>query len=159
MRLRELLGTGLVSILLATSALAAEPVPNAEPKPEPKPESKVDEAIAIQRQLNPKDALARGRELRQLVAKGDAQAAFDFAVLLTRYGRFGPLADASTIEEWSNLANGRSAFDWVMLAAEAGNQPAIGAVCNMAQDFLAPAHVQEKGKARCEALRQKYPPK
>jgi len=137
----------LIAILLTVSALAAEP------------EQKVDKALDVPRQYSPDEALSRGRELRQLAGKGDAQAAFDFAVLLTRFGRFGPLADASTVEEWSKLANGHSAFDWIMLAAEAGNQPAIGTVCRFAQDPLAPAHVREKSMARCAQLQQRYPPK
>ena len=156
-RALKLLETSLISIMLAASVLAAEPE---DKPPEAKvPEGKVDESLAFPRQLDPKEALAKGRELRQRVGQGDAQAAFEFAVMLTKYGRFGPEADASTVGEWSKLANDRSAFDWIMLAAEAGNQDAIGAVCRMAQDFLAPAHVQEKGKARCEQLRSKYPAK
>ena len=139
-----LLSAKLLALLLAVSAVAAEP------------ENKVDPAVAIPKRLTPEEALAKGRELRQLVDKGDAQAAFDFAVMLSRCGRFGADAHASTVDEWTKLANNRSAFDWVLLAAEAGNQEAIGAVCNMAQDFLAPAHLREKGKQRCEVLRQKY---
>jgi hypothetical protein len=154
MRTHQLLGAGLISIALAAPVYAADPPP--APVPAPKPEAKVDPAIDIPRQLGPAEALARGRELRQRVNTGDAQAAFDFAVMLSQCGRFGPAADPSTVEEWMKLANGRSAFDWIMLAAEAGNQPAIGAVCRMAQDYLAPAHVQEQAKARCEVLRQKY---
>ena len=152
MRALKLLGTGLISIALAVSAFAAEPEVKV-------PEGKVDDSLAFPRQLDPGEALAKGRALRQRVDKGDAQAAYDFAVMLTQYGRFGPAADASTVVEWSKLANGRSALDWIMLAAEAGNQDAIGAVCRMAQDFLAPAHLQEKGKARCAELRNTYPPK
>ena len=159
MRAGKLLVAGLVSIVFASAAIAEEPAPRPEAKPESQPAAKVDDAVAFQRQYTPEEALARGRELRKLVDKGDAQAAFDFAVLLTRYGRFGSLADPGTVEEWSSLANEHSAFDWVMLAAEAGNQPAIGAVCKMAQDYLAPAHMREKGQARCEQLRQKYPAK
>jgi hypothetical protein len=159
MREHEILGAGLISILLAASLLAAEPASGPEPKPESRPENKVDEALAFHRQLSPEEALARGRELRQLVARGNAQAAFDFAVMLAQCGRFGPAADAATVEEWDKLANGRSARDWIELAAEAGNQAAIETVCRMAQDVLAPGHVQEKGKARCAELRQKYPPK
>lgn len=135
----------LLALLLAVSAIAADP------------ENKVDPALAIPQRLTPAEALAKGRELRKLVDKGDAQAAFDFAVMLSRCGRFGADADASTVDEWSKLANGRSAFDWVLLSAEAGNQEGIGAVCNMAQDFLAPAHLREKAKQRCEILQQKYP--
>jgi TPR repeat protein len=152
MRGHNLLGIGLISIALAAPVIAAEPESKA-------PEGKVDDAIDFPRRLDPSEALAKGRELRQKVDKGEAQAAYDFAVMLTNYGRFGPAADPGTIAEWSKLANGRSAFDWVMLAAEAGNQDGILAVCNMARDSLAPAHLQEKGKARCEALRQKYPAK
>jgi TPR repeat protein len=156
-RALKLLETGLISITLAAAVLAAEPEVKV---PEDKvSEGKVDDSLAFPRQLDPDEALAKGRELRQRVAQGDAQAAFDFAVMLTKYGRFGPEADASTVGEWTKLANDRSALDWVMLAAEAGNQDAIAAVCRMAQDFLAPAHLQEKGKARCEQLRHKYPAK
>jgi hypothetical protein len=152
MRALKLLGTGLVSITLGASLIAAEPQDKV-------PESKADPALAFPTQLDANEALVKGRELRQRVDKGDAQAAYDFAVMLTTYGRFGPAADASTVVEWSRLANGRSAFDWVVLAAEAGNQDAIGAVCSMARDSLAPAHLREKGTARCEVLRSKYPAK
>ena len=134
----------LAAILLAASAIGAEP------------ENKVDPAVAIPQRLTPEEALAKGRALRQLVDKGDAQAAFDFAVMLSKCGPFGPQSDASTVAEWSRLANGRSAFDWVMLAAEAGNPEAIEAVCKMADDPLAPAHRREKGKERCTVLQQKY---
>lgn len=146
-RALKLLATGLISLTLGASLLAEEP------------EGKVDDALAFPQQLDPTEALAKGRELRQRVGKGDAQAAYEFAVMLTVYGRFGPSSDASTVAEWSKLANDRSAFDWIMLAAEAGNQDAIGAVCRLAQDPLAPAHLREKGAARCEALRNKYPAK
>jgi len=146
-RALKLLATGLISLTLGASLMAEEPG------------GKVDDALAFPRQLDPTEALAKGRELRQQVGKGDAQAAYEFAVMLTMYGRFGPLADASTVAEWSKLANDRSALDWILLAAEAGNQDAIGAVCRVAPDPLAPAHVREKGLARCEQLRKKYPPK
>jgi TPR repeat protein len=152
-RALKLLATSVASLTLGAALLAAEPVPV------PKPESKVDDALTFPRQLDPAEALAKGRELRQRVGKGDAQAAYEFGVMLTTYGRFGPSADASTVAEWSKLANDRSALDWIMLAAEAGNPDAIGAVCRVAQDPLAPAHFQEKGKARCEGLRRKYPAK
>ena len=158
-RALKLLVAGVASLTLGAALIAAEPAPAPAPARVPEPAGKVDDALAFPRQLDPAEALAKGRELRQRVDKGDAQAAYEFAVMLTMYGRFGPLADASTVADWSKLANDRSALDWILLAAEAGNQDAIATVCRMALDPLAPAHLQQKGKARCEQLQKRYPPK
>ena len=152
-RALKLLETGLISLTLAASVLAAEP----EAGPEPVPEGKVDDSLAFPRQLDPNEALAKGRELRQRVDKGDAQAAYEFAVMLTKYGRFGPEADASTVGEWSKLANDRSAFDWIMLAAEAGNQDAIATVCRMAPGPAGAGAPSGKGQGALRAATQQVP--
>ena len=156
-RALKLLAAGVTSLALGAALLAAEPGPVPVPAPE--------RVQGGRRAHLPATAgSSRSAGQRPRAAPASQQGRCSGGVRVRRdaqptYGRFGPSADASTVAEWSKLANDRSALDWIMLAAEAGNQDAIGSVCRVAQDPLAPAHFQEKGKARCEELRRKYPAK
>jgi hypothetical protein len=143
--------SGLIVVALATLgtlASAADPPPGS-----------VEEAVEIARKIDPDVALNMGRELRKRADQGDADATYQFALLLMMHGRFGPAANEKTVAEWVKLGERRPISDWVFQAAEGGSQDAIDHVCGMGEDRLAPADLRDEGQAKCAELRGKFPAK
>ena len=140
--------TVLALAALGTLASAADPPPGG-----------VEEAIEIARKIDPDVALNMGRDLRKRADQGDADATYQFALMLMMHGRFGPAASEKTIAEWVKLGELRPVSDWVFQAADGGSQEAIDHVCGMGEDRLAPADLRDKGQARCTELRRKFPAK
>ena len=137
----KILGSIAFAALLGAPALADNP-------PVPNPE--LVEAMK---------GLEKARAIRKRVDAGDAAAMYEFGVLLARFGPGSYSPDFEHAKEWVALADGKRPSDWINAAADAGDQTAIEVVCRIGADPLAPARLREKGSARCEELRRKFPGK
>src|SRR5262249_5309549 len=137
-----------------TTAFAADP-----PNPTSAPAAASVTAEVDPETADAATALASARELRKLADAGNGDAAFEFARLQAYFGSFGPPADREHAKEWSELRGPYPASYWLNRAAELGSQQAIEGVCRMGNDPLAPADLREKGKARCDELRSRFPAK
>jgi hypothetical protein len=146
--------TGLVVAAFWTAAFAADP-----PTPAAAPAAASAIAPVDPETADAATALARARELRKLADAGDGDAAFEFARLQAYFGNFGPRADREHAKEWSELRGPYPVSYWLNRAAELGSQQGIESVCRMGNDPLAPADLREKGKARCDELRSRFPAK
>jgi hypothetical protein len=131
---------------LGTLASAADPPPGS-----------VEEAVEIARKIGSRRGAQHGRELRKRADQGDADATYQFALLLMMHGRFGPAANEKTVAEWDKLGDRRPASDWLFRPRKVAVRDAIDHVCGMAEDRLAPADLRDKGQAKCAELRGKFP--
>lgn len=155
MRVRVLRETLLIVAagFLAVTARAADPPANGPTDSQDGYARAVEEA----RRIPPDEALKLGRELRPLSDRGDADATFRLYLLISMFGRFGPLSDAEHAKGWSEVAGNPNALDWLLKAASQGSKDAMPFVCSLADDKLAPADRQEAAQVQCEALKRKYP--
>ena len=139
-----------LAALLPLLCAAAEPTAVAPAAGNP-----LEAAVEAASKLTADEALVKARELRAKVESGDAQAAFEFTVLLSRFGRFGPQANPAHGKDWNELAGDKVAIQWMGRAAELGHPQAVELVCRLAEDRLAPQFRRDTALASCEAGQKK----
>lgn len=149
MKLRAVIGAGLLMALCALPVIAADPPASAA----------IDLETIDPKTIEPAAALELARELRKRTDAGDADAAWVFFRLLVHFAPLGPRSDREHAAEWRELQGDKPVTEWLERAAELGSQTAIYAVCSMGEDRLAPADLRERSAARCQELQTRFPAK
>jgi len=157
MRIPKPISCLLVLVIFSTTVPAADPPAGGEAPKKPGVSMMVPPEFDMNQLSDPAAAVEKARELRKLADKGDADATYNFAMLLAYYQSGQGSMDGKQLAELRKLQGPIPISDWLLKAAERGSQPAIEGVCRAGADRLAPADIREQGKARCDELRAKHP--
>jgi hypothetical protein len=114
-------------------------------------------SVEVPPTLDSAAVLEQGRALRKRADEGDAEAMYEFGRLLAGVRSGTIKTDPEHFAELRKLGGYGTVSSWLFKAAEGGHQPAIDAVCRVAEDRLAPQSLRDEGAARCTDLRKKFP--
>jgi len=99
------------------------------------------------------DPFVAAEKCKALADAGDADALFQFGIMLLMNSPEPGRASTEEITKWKPLGNRYTAKKWLDAAADKGSVQAMELKCRLASDQLAPRDTQEEGEKWCRKLK------
>jgi TPR repeat protein len=100
------------------------------------------------------DPFAAAQQCKALADGGDADALYQFGIMLLNFAPQPGQASREELEKWKPLGSMFDGSKYLDLAAEKGNKTAMEHKCRIASDRYAPADLQREGEKYCAKLKE-----
>jgi len=99
------------------------------------------------------DPLAAATKCKAMAESGDADATFQFGIMLMTFAPQAGRARPWDLSRWKAVGDRGTATRWLDAAADKGSKSAIELKCRIGSDPLAPADRREEGRRWCDKLK------